>query len=75
MCLIQHLFRSALLRKTVQTDTGVTVVKVKARDMAQKGVIEITKAGDIFSSVGVLGGGYIDENGNDVEFPITYSQL
>ena len=35
------------------TDTGVTVVKVKARDMAQKGVIEITKTGEIFSSVDV----------------------
>lgn len=33
------------------TDTGVTVVKVKARDIAQKGVIEITKEGEIFSSV------------------------
>lgn len=33
------------------TDTGVTVVKVKARDIAQKGIIEITKEGEIFSSV------------------------
>lgn len=33
------------------TDTGVTVVKVKAKDMAQKGVINITKTGEIFSSV------------------------
>lgn len=57
------------------TDTGVTIVKVKARDIAQKGVIEITKTGEIFSSVGMLGGGYIDENGNDVEFPITYSPI
>lgn len=54
------------------TDTGVTVVKVKVRDIAQKGIIEITKEGEIFSSVGMLGGGYIDENGNNVEFPITY---
>lgn len=57
------------------TDTGVTVVKVKAKDTAQKGVIEITKEGEIFSSVGMLGGGYIDENGNEVEFPITYSPI
>lgn len=57
------------------TDTGVTVVKVKARDIAQKGIIEITKEGEILSSVGMLGGGYIDENGNDVEFPITYSPI
>lgn len=33
------------------TDTGVTVVKVKARDVAQKGVINITKTGEVFSSV------------------------
>lgn len=57
------------------TDTGVTVVKVKARDIAQKGVIEITKEGEIFSSFSVLGGGYIDENGNEVTFPITYSPI
>lgn len=57
------------------TDTGVTVVMVKAKDLAQKGIIEITKTGEIFSSVGMLGGGYIDENGNDIEFPITYSPI
>lgn len=57
------------------TDTGVTVVKIKARDTAQKGIIEITKEGEIFSSVGVLGGGYIDENGNEITFPITYSPI
>lgn len=57
------------------TDTGTTVVKVKARDTAQKGIIEITKEGEIFSSVGMLGGGYIDENGNEVTFPITYSPI
>lgn len=33
------------------TDTGVTVVMVKAKDAPQKGVIEITKTGEIFSSV------------------------
>lgn len=33
------------------TDTGVTVVKVKAHDMAQKGVIEISKTGEVFVSV------------------------
>lgn len=57
------------------TDTGITVIKVKARDIAQKGIIEITKEGEIFSSVGMLGGGYIDENGNEVTFPITYSPI
>lgn len=38
-------------QENASTDTGVTVVKVKAKDMAQKGVINITKAGEIFSSV------------------------
>lgn len=38
-------------QENASTDTGVTVVKVKARDVAQKGVINITKTGEIFSSV------------------------
>ena len=33
------------------TDTGVTVVKVKVRDVSQKGVINITKTGEVVSSV------------------------
>ena len=57
------------------TDTGVTVVKVKAQDMPQKGVIEIGKTGEVFASVGMLGGGYVDENGNEVTFPVTYQPL
>lgn len=40
-----------ITQENSSTDTGVTVVKVKARDMAQKGVIEITKTGKIFKSV------------------------
>ena len=57
------------------TDTGVTVVKVKVQDMPQKGIIEISKTGEIFASVGMLGGGYVDENGNEVIFPVTYQPL
>lgn len=38
-------------QENASTDTGVTLVKVKARDMAQKGVINITKTGEVFSSV------------------------
>ena len=53
----------------------LTIVKVERPNLAQKGVIEITKEGEIFSSVGMLGGGYIDENGNDIEFPITYNPI
>lgn len=40
-----------IIQENSSTDTGVTVVKVKARDMAQKGVIEITKTGEVFASV------------------------
>lgn len=56
-------------------ENALTIVKVERPNLAQKGVIEITKTGEIFSSVGVLGGGYIDENGNEVAFPITYSPI
>lgn len=41
----------SITQENSSTDTGVTVVKVKARDIAQKGVINITKTGEIFSSV------------------------
>lgn len=40
-----------ITQENSSTDTGVTVVKVKARDMAQKGVIEINKTGEVFASV------------------------
>lgn len=57
------------------TDTGVTVVKVKAKDIPQKGTIEIGKTGEVFYSVGILGDGYVDENGNEVTFPVTYQPI
>lgn len=38
-------------QENASTDTGVTVVKVKAKDMPQKGVINITKIGEIFSFI------------------------
>ena len=41
----------SISQENSSTDTGVTVVKVKVRDVAQKGVINITKTGEIFSSV------------------------
>ena len=56
-------------------ENALTIVKVERPNLAQKGVIEITKEGEIFSSVGILGGRYIDENGNEVTFPITYSPI
>lgn len=56
----------SITQENSSTDTGVTVVNVKARDMAQKGVIEITKSGEIFKSVNEKEGIYtpIYENGN-----------
>lgn len=41
----------SITQENYSTDTGVTVVKVKAKDMAQKGIINITKTGETFSSV------------------------
>lgn len=41
----------SISQENSSTDTGVAVVKVKAKDMAQKGVINITKTGEVFSSV------------------------
>ena len=43
--------------------------------MPQKGVIEIGKTGEIFAAVISTGGGYVDENGNEVFFPITYRPI
>lgn len=47
-----------ITQENSSTDTGVTVVKVKARDIAQKGVIEITKTGEVFASVNENKGSY-----------------
>lgn len=41
----------SITQENYSTDTGVTVVKVKAKDMAQKGIINITKTGETFSAV------------------------
>lgn len=64
-----------ITQKHSTKENALTIVKVERPNLAQKGVIEITKEGEIFSSVGMLGGGYIDENGNEVTFPITYSPI
>lgn len=47
-----------ITQENSSTDTGVTAVKVKARDIAQKGVIEITKTGEVFASVNENKGSY-----------------
>ena len=38
----------------------------------QKGTITVEKTGEIFSNVTAVGGGYTDENGNDVALPTIY---
>ena len=65
----------SITQENSSTDTGVTVVKVKAKDIPQKGTIEIGKTGEVFYSVGMLGGGYVDEKGNEITFPITYQPI
>ncbi len=64
-----------LSQENSSTETGVTVVKVKAQDMPQKGIIEISKTGEAFAAVISTGGGYVDESGNEVFFPITYRPI
>lgn len=49
----------SITQENSSTDTGVTVVKVKAHDIAQKGVIEISKTGEVFASVTETEGIYL----------------
>ena len=54
-------------------EDALTIVKVQRDNIAQKGVIEITKSGEVFSSVTALAGASIDENGTISEIPTTYT--
>lgn len=56
-------------------DGGVAVIEVVKENIAQKGVIKISKSGEVFSSVTAVGGGIIDENGNDIAFPNMYQPV
>ena len=56
-------------------ENALTIVKVERPNTPQKGVIEVGKTGEVFASVGMLGGGYVDKDGNEIEFPITYSPI
>lgn len=51
---------------------GVTIVKAEKKNTPQKGIITVEKTGEIFSNVTAIGGGYTDENGNDVALPTIY---
>lgn len=53
-------------------ENGVTIVKTEKKNTPQKGTITVEKTGEIFSNVTAVGGGYIDENGNDIALPTIY---
>lgn len=53
-------------------ENGVTIVKAEKKNTPQKGTITVEKTGEIFSNVTAVGGGYTDENGNDVTLPTIY---
>ena len=53
-------------------ENGVTIVKAEKKNTPQKGTITVEKTGEIFSNVTAVGGGYTDENGNDVALPTIY---
>lgn len=56
-------------------ESAVTIIKVERPNMPQKGTITVSKSGEVFSSVTAVGGGYVDEEGNDVEFPVVYQPV
>lgn len=53
-------------------ENGVTIVKTEKKNTPQKGTITVEKTGEIFINVTAVGGGYTDENGNDVALPTIY---
>lgn len=53
-------------------ENGVTIVKAEKKNTPQKGTITVEKTGEIFSNVTAVGGGYTDENGDDVALPTIY---
>ncbi|MEE0914369.1 MAG: SpaA isopeptide-forming pilin-related protein [Ruminococcus sp.] len=53
-------------------ENGITIVKAEKKNTPQKGTITVEKTGEIFSNVTAIGGGYTDENGNDVALPTIY---
>lgn len=55
-------------------ESGVMVVAVERPNMAQKGTITVTKTGEKFSSVTIIGGGVM-EDGEDKAFPNVYQPV
>ena len=56
----------------ISEENGVTIVKAEKKNTPQKGTITVEKTGEIFSNVTAVGGGYTDENGNDVALTTIY---
>lgn len=56
-------------------ESAVTIIKVERPNMPQKGKIIIGKTGEVFSSVTAVGGGTMDEDGNDIAFPNIYQPV
>ena len=53
-------------------ENGITIVKAEKKNTPQKGTITVEKTGEIFLNVTAIGGGYTDENGDDVALPTIY---
>ena len=56
----------------ISEENGVTIVKAEKKNTPQKGTITVEKTGEIFSNVTAIGGGYTDENGNDIALTTIY---
>ena len=61
-----------IMAENTSEENGVTIVKAEKKNTPQKGTITVEKTGEIFSNVTAVGGGYTDENGNDVALPTIY---
>ena len=53
-------------------ENGITIVITEKKNTPQKGTITVEKTGEIFSNVTAIGGGYTDENGNDIALTTIY---
>lgn len=58
-----------------KVDGSKAVVTVEKRNMPQKGTITVSKSGEVLSSLTAVGGGYADEDGNDIVFPNLYQPV
>lgn len=56
----------------ISEENGVAIVKTEKKNTPQKGIITVEKTGEIFSNVTAVGGGYTDENGNDIALTTIY---